>query len=254
LVKKSFFFQGQTVFILNNSFKEDFFKVEDFSGEKFIIPPFGNISPIRIVDAPVDTFPPWQKFLIGVRAAILLVQEEEAKAISRAFHIVQWRRESVFCGRCGHKNIDAKQEVARVCPNCGRVEFPRICPVVIVLITDSKDRILLAHNRKFKSEVFSLIAGFNEAGETLEETVKREVMEETSVHVKDIHYVTSQVWPFPNSLMTGWTASYAGGTIQPDGVEIEEARWFDRDHLPKLPVEGSIARKLIDRWRNGVCL
>ncbi|MDR0785593.1 MAG: NAD(+) diphosphatase [Treponema sp.] len=233
---------------------KDTFKGEDFSGEEFIIPPLGSISSIRTIDAPVDVLPPWREFLVGVRAAILLVQEEEAKAVSRAFHIVQWRRESVFCGRCGHKNIDIEQEVARVCPNCGRVEFPRICPAVIALITDGKDRILLAHNRKFKSGVFSLIAGFCEAGETLEETVEREVMEETGVRVRDVRYAGSQAWPFPNSLMVGWTASYAGGSVRPDGVEIEEARWFNRDRLPKLPAEGSVARKFIDQWRNGVCL
>jgi NAD+ diphosphatase len=252
LVEKTFLFQGQTLFMPADFFIEDSSKY----GEEFIIPSRGNIPSIKIIDAPTDVTV--GESFVDVRTAISLVNEAEAETIFRAFHIVQWRRESVFCGRCGHKNIDGEQritqEITRVCPNCGRVEFPRICPAVIVLITDGEDRILLAHNRKFRPEVFSLIAGFNEPGETLEETVAREVMEEIGVLVKNIHYAASQAWPFPNSLMTGWTASYASGRVKPDGVEIEKAQWFDRDRLPELPMKGSIAQKLIDRWRNGVCL
>ncbi|MDR1126780.1 MAG: NAD(+) diphosphatase [Treponema sp.] len=248
MVKKTFLFQEKTVFTPLDSL------IAFKSGEEFIIPPLGNISSIRVIDIPSDIPPLTRESFMDVRTAVSLMKDEEAEAMFRAFHIVQWRRESVFCGRCGHKNIDLEQEVARICPNCGRVEFPRICPAIIVLITDDEDRILLAHNKKFKPEVFSLIAGFNEAGETLEETVAREVMEETSIRVKDIRYATSQMWPFPNSLMIGWIASYAGGIIHPDGVEIEEARWFNREQLPKLPAKGSVARKLIDQWRNGVHL
>jgi NAD+ diphosphatase len=251
LVEKTFLFQEQTLFMpADSSITRDSFK----SGEEFIIPPLGNIPSIRIIDTSANVPPLMRKSFVDVRTAVSIMKEEELEAVFRAFHIVQWRRESVFCGRCGHKNIDVKQEVARVCPNCGRMEFPRICPAVIVLITDGEDRILLAHNRKFKPEVFSLIAGFNEAGETLEETVAREVLEETHIRIKDIRYAASQMWPFPNSLMIGWTASYAEGTVHPDGVEIEEARWFDREQLPKLPAKGSVARKLIDQWRNGVYL
>ena len=170
----------------------------------------------------------------------------------RACHISQWRRQSVFCGSCGEKNTDEGGAVMRLCPVCGRQEFPRICPAVIVVITDEKDRILLAHNKKFKAGVYSLISGFNEAGESLEATVAREIHEEVNIEVSDIVYIKSQPWPFPNSLMLGFRAFYSSGTIKPDGVEIEDASWFTRDNLPELPGEGSLSRLLIGRWLSGI--
>jgi NAD+ diphosphatase len=172
--------------------------------------------------------------------------------ILRSFHIAQWRQESVFCGSCGSRNKDAPQELARQCPVCGRLEFPRISPAIIVVIVNDAGEALLAHNKKFAPGVYSLIAGFNEAGENLEATVAREIREEVSLEVRDIRYVASQPWPFPNSLMLGFTARYAGGTIKPDGIEIEDARWFTPDSLPKIPGHGSVSRYLIDRWAGGL--
>jgi len=175
--------------------------------------------------------------------------------ILRACHITQWRHEARFCGSCGAENIDAlaaeKTDAHRRCSKCGRTEYPRICPAVIVLITDDEDRILLAHNRKFRNRVYSHISGFNEAGETLEATVEREVREEVNIEVKDITYIKSQAWPFPNSLMVGFRAHYSSGTVRPDGAEIEDAKWFTRNDLPELPGEGSLSRFLINRWLAG---
>jgi NAD+ diphosphatase len=134
------------------------------------------------------------------------------------------------------------------------MEFPRIAPAIIVLVSNGAGQIVLAHNKKFNTGIFSLIAGFNEAGETLEETVVREVREEVALDVRDVRYVSSQPWPFPHSLMIGFTAQYAGGSLQADGVEIEEARWFDRKHLAApdmLPGRASVARQLIERWIAG---
>ena len=197
----------------------------------------------------------------------------DLSALLRAFHIAQWRQTSRFCGTCGTENCDAAVEAVenlpatpfpypspqipqaiaqptphRVCPNCGRVEYPRICPAIIVMITDDNDRILLAHNKKFRTGVYSHISGFNEAGESLEETVVREVREEVNIDIKDIEYVKSQPWPFPNSLMIGYRAKYAGGTLNPDGEEIEDAQWFTKDSLPEIPAQGSLSRWLIDQW------
>jgi NAD+ diphosphatase len=169
----------------------------------------------------------------------------------RAFHIAQWRRESRFCGRCGAQNTDAPVELARLCPACGRLEFPRISPAVITIIINDEGRALLAHNKNFTPGVYSLIAGFNEAGESLEATVAREVREEVNIGVKDIRYEASQPWPFPNSLMLAFSARYASGTVRPDGVEIEDARWFSRDELPKLPGKASVSWWLINRWIEG---
>ncbi|GHV77482.1 NADH pyrophosphatase [Spirochaetia bacterium] len=166
----------------------------------------------------------------------------------RAYHIMQWRRESRYCGSCGSLNGDAPQGLARLCPVCGRQEFPRISPAVIVLVTNDRDEALLAHNANFQGGIYSLLAGFVEAGETLESTIIRELREEVNIEVDTIQYAASQPWPFPNSLMLGFTARYAGGALKPDGKEILDAGWFSRDALPNLPGNGSVARFIIDRW------
>ena len=171
--------------------------------------------------------------------------------IVRACHIALWRGDSRFCGTCGARNGDVHGQVCRLCPECGRLEFPRICPAVIVAITNDSGRILLAHNKRFRAGIYSLISGFNEAGETLEETVVREIREEVNIEVNSIEYVKSQPWPFPNSLMLGFKARYVSGTLKPDGEEIEDAQWFTKDNLPELPGEGSLARVLINNWLNG---
>ncbi|MCL2196265.1 MAG: NAD(+) diphosphatase [Treponema sp.] len=177
--------------------------------------------------------------------------------ILRACHIAQWKRDSRFCGSCGALNDDApfccdnNLQTHRICHKCGRMEFPRICPAVIVLITDADNRILLAHNKRFKESVYSHISGFTEAGETLEETAAREIREEINIEVKDIEYIKSQPWPFPNSLMVGFKAHYSSGTIKPDGEEIEDAKWFTKDALPELPGNGSLSRFLINDWLAG---
>lgn len=170
--------------------------------------------------------------------------------ILRSFHISQWRRDSRFCGRCGAENRDAASgELARQCPVCGRLEYPRISPAAIIIIINDSDEALLAHNKNFASGIYSLIAGFNEAGESLEATVAREIKEEVNIDVKDIRYIRSQPWPFPNSLMLGFSARYAGGEIKPDGIEIEDARWFSRGAMPDLPGSSSVSRYLINLWR-----
>jgi NADH pyrophosphatase NudC (nudix superfamily) len=177
--------------------------------------------------------------------------DRPAGRMLRALHIIQWRGEARFCGSCGAENIDAPDELARLCPACGRMEFPRIAPAVITLIVNGADQALLAHNKKFAPGVYSLIAGFTEAGESLESTVVREVREEVNIEVRDIRYIASQPWPFPNSLMLGFTARYASGELRPDGQEIEDAQWFSRDKLPLLPGHGSVSRYLINRWIAG---
>ena len=193
--------------------------------------------------------PGWQS--IPVRR-VLANSSEQIRRILRALHIAQWRPESRFCGSCGNKNDDAGNcdtgEIARLCPVCGRIEFPRITPAVIVIITNDEGKILLARNKKFTPGLYSLIAGYAEAGENLEAAVARETLEEVNIKLDEIRYITSQPWPFPNSLMAGFSARYAGGELKPDGIEIEEAGWFSPDSLPQLPGEGSLSRKLIDWW------
>jgi len=196
--------------------------------------------------------PRWQAIPVRQAISVLLGNAANGNIQSdrmlRAFHIAQWRQESRFCGSCGAKNTESADELARLCPACGRLEYPRIAPAVITLIINDEDKALLAHNKKFTTGMYSLIAGFAEPGENLESAVAREIREEVDIEVRDIRYVISQPWPFPNSLMAGFSARYASGTIKPDGVEIEDARWFSRDNLPMLPGPGSVSRYLIEQW------
>jgi NAD+ diphosphatase len=164
---------------------------------------------------------------------------------ARASQIMYWDRTHQFCGKCGHPTQLAPTERAKICPACGFTSYPRISPAVIVAVV--KDRqILLAHANRFPQGLYSVIAGFVEPGETFEECVRREVKEEVGVEVTDIQYFGSQPWPFPDSLMVAFTAKYAGGEIQADGVEVTEAQWFTVANLPGIPGKISVARKLID--------
>jgi NAD+ diphosphatase len=210
-----------------------------------------DAGPIQAVSVLPETVLPDSWKSIPVRQVFSILSSLsgcQGQIVSRACHIAQWRRDSLFCGRCGGKNSDVSGDIQRNCLDCGRAEFPRICPAVIVVITDDKNKILLAHNKRFKKGVYSHISGFNEAGETLEETAAREIREEVNIEVKDIVYIQSQPWPFPNSLMVGFKARYSSGELQPDGIEIEDAKWFTKDNLPELPGEGSLSRFLINRW------
>ena len=214
----------------------------------------GFSSPISCVSVPVETpLPPsWQAIPVRqVLSTFPVNLTEETGPINRllqAFHVAQWRRESLFCGSCGAKNTDHPEELARLCPACGRVEYPRIAPAVITLITNDEGKVLLAHNKKFPSGVYSLIAGFVEPGETLETAAARETLEEVGIEIGDIRYIVSQPWPFPHSLMAGFSARHISGVLKADGVEIEDARWFSRDSLPTLSAPGSLSRFLIERW------
>ena len=172
--------------------------------------------------------------------------ERMFRIAGRAVQIVEWDRTHRYCGRCGAMTEAKETERAMACPECGLLQFPRVSPAIIVLV-ERGDQVLLARSPWFISDMFSVLAGFAEPGETLEETVKREVKEEVNIDVKDITYFASQPWPFPHSLMIGFTAKYAGGEIERDPSEIEEAGWFGPDNLPpRLPGKISIARKLID--------
>ncbi|MDF2942585.1 MAG: pyrophosphatase [Herbinix sp.] len=163
-----------------------------------------------------------------------------------ANHILHWYSVNQYCGCCGHKTLDKKDERARICPNCGNIVYPRISPATITAVFRD-DQILLAHNRNFKKDLYSLIAGFVEPGETLEQCVTREIGEEVGIKVKNIRYFSSQPWPFPDSLMMAFTAEYESGELIVDNCEIMEAAWYKADSLPEIPSSDSIAGKII-RW------
>jgi NAD+ diphosphatase len=181
----------------------------------------------------------------GLRQIYGCLNEDLFWIAARAVQIVDWDRTNQFCGKCGVELRMKTTERAKECPQCGLLLFPRLAPAIIVLV-ERGNKLLLARSRYFPSDMYSVIAGFVEPGESLEEAVVRELNEEVGVDVKDIRYFGSQPWPFPHSLMIGFIATYAGGEIFLDDEEIEDAGWFTADNLPRIPDKISIARKLID--------
>ncbi len=185
---------------------------------------------------------------IGLMQLYASVDESTWAAAGRAVQLVEWSRNHRFCGRCATPTVESSSERSRRCPDCGLSAFPRLAPAVIALVERDDGRVLLARNARWPTAMYSCLAGFVEPGETVEEAVSREIREEVGVDVGDLRYFGSQPWPFPHSLMLGFTARYAGGEIVCDGEEISDARWFAADHLPQVPGLISIARKLIDDW------
>jgi NAD+ diphosphatase len=170
----------------------------------------------------------------------------------RAIQLVEWTRTHRFCGRCGRPTEEAPGERARRCPSCGLLAYPRLAPAIITLVRHPDgDRVLLGRNARWPGNRFSCLAGFVEPGETLEDAVRREVLEEVGVVVGDLRYRQSQPWPFPHSLMIGFDATYLHGDVVVDEAEIAEARWFTRDEVPSMPGTMSIARRLLDSWMAG---
>ena len=181
----------------------------------------------------------------GLRYLYGRIDENFHKVAMRAVHLIEWDKNERFCGRCGAETKDKTDANAKECTHCGHVTFPRISPAVIVLV-EKDGKALLARASRFAEEMYSVLAGFVEPGESLEETVQREIEEEVGIKVKNIRYFGSQPWPFPDSLMIGFTAEYESGEMKIDGLEIERAEWFDPRALPRIPGRISIARKLID--------
>ena len=181
---------------------------------------------------------------VGLRDLFAQVDGTLAALSGRALQILQWDHNHRFCSRCGTAMRARDDEHARVCPDCRFTVYPPVSPAVMVLVTRGRE-LLLARKAEWTPGRYSAIAGFVEPGEMLEDTVRRETREEVGVEVDNIRYFGSQPWPFPHSLMVAFVADYAGGPVQPDGVEIEEARWFDAGALPHLPPSISISRRLI---------
>lgn len=201
--------------------------------------------PCYSAEAAPDAIAPEGMTFSGLRALYGALEEDLFHLAGRAAQIVAWDQTHQYCGSCGAQTVSAQHDRAKVCPQCGFTSYPRISPAVITAILKG-NQLLLAHARHFQGNMFSLIAGFVEPGETLEDCVQREIMEEVGLKVTNIRYFGSQQWPFPNSLMIGFIADYESGEISVDGEEITEADWFDADRLPELPGGVSIARKIID--------
>lgn len=183
----------------------------------------------------------------GLRTLHGALGEERWGVAGRASQLVEWASTHRYCGRCAAPTERVAREWCMRCPACKLTAYPRIAPAIIVLVRRG-DEALLARGTRFPAAFYSTLAGFSEPGETLEETLAREVREEVGVEVKNPRYFGSQSWPFPHSLMVGFTADWASGELVIDPSEIVDAGWYRADALPMVPPKLSIARRLIDAW------
>ena len=209
----------------------------------------GSVSGPGVTVAPASGQDPASVPGTWIRLRAITVSDDPAiKALSgpasRALGILNWHDSTRYCGRCGAPLTDHPSELARLCPSCSHVTFPRISPAIIVLVR-KEGKILLARHAHRNQDVFACIAGFLEHGETLEECVAREVREEIGIEVTNVTYAGSQSWPYPDQHMVAFYADWAAGEIAVDGTEIAEARWFDPLNLPNTPMPGTVAWKLI---------
>lgn len=167
--------------------------------------------------------------------------------VGRAKQIVEWHRTHRYCGECGQETVLSDSDRSRKCSACGHMYYPKLSPSIIVLITRGEE-ILLAKGVNTRGNFYSTLAGFVEPGESIEETVHREVMEEVGLKVKNLKYYSSQSWPFPNSLMLGFHAEYESGEISIQEEEIADAQWFHYKNMPNKPALISISGWLVDDY------
>ncbi len=233
----------------------------DASGERAprAFDPPGGVTPLYIgtlsgapcfaVDLPAPAEAPAGAQFVGLREAFMLLDRRELSVALTAYPLLHFERTHRFCGACGAATRDLDGERAKSCTACGHICWPRVTPAAIVLVHDGS-RVLLTRGKRMPKGApwYALVAGFLETGETLEQCVAREVREETGVEVDLIEYQGSQPWPFPHQIMVGFRARYTGGDVVIDESELEDARWFERAHMPSLPPVGSIATAMIDAW------
>ena len=238
-----FLFTGQElVFAANNTLITDLSPFHDFVRDILYI---GLIKDKPCYVGQIDLPLPSGLTKEHLRTSYHILGEEFFAAARYAFHIGYWHGTTRFCGKCGALTKIHERENAKRCTSCGHVMFPRIAPAVIMAVVRG-DKILLARAKTFTRPIFSTLAGFVEPGETLEDCIHREIREEVGIAVKNIRYFGSQPWPFPKSLMVGFTCDHAEGEINLNTDEMVEAGWFDKAHLPPGPDKMSIASRLID--------
>ncbi len=199
------------------------------------------------VELAADAPPPEGMSFENLRRVFFDADEGTARLASRAVQIVEWDRGNVYCGRDATPMERVAGELAKRCPRCKNVVYPRLSPAVIVLV-ERGDECLLGRNVRFPLPMYSTLAGFVEVGETIEDCVHREIREEAGIEVRDLRYFGSQSWPFPDSLMIGFHAAYESGELRADSTELSDAAWFRVDNLPMVSPRISIARRLIDDW------
>lgn len=195
------------------------------------------------IDSPLED----DKFkMVGLRESFDILPLSHYRMAGKARELIYWDGCTKFCGVCGAP-MKFHTDISKRCTNCGKEVWPSLAVAIIVAITRG-DEILLVQSNKFKGDYLGLVAGFVETGETLEECVRREVMEETNITIRNIRYVKSQSWPYPSGLMVGFKASYDSGQLRLQRSELNKGGWFRRDNLPAIPGKVSLARMLIDDW------
>ncbi len=248
-----FIFQNEQLLLLKN---KDIFKIPTHNVLHQLQPLFlrqhylGPFHQIDCYSAEIDKTAILPKTLVPtpLRKAFEMFGMDWYTIIARAFAIMNWDKNHQFCGRCGHATVHKPGTLERICSSCKLSLYPRISPSIIVLIKNA-DKILMSRSQHFPPGAYGLIAGFVEVAESVEDAVHREVREEVRIEIKNLHYFGSQYWPFPDSLMIGFTADYASGEITIDKNEIEAADWYTYDNLPGRPPSSiSIAKKLIDAF------
>lgn len=200
--------------------------------------------PTYAAEVATETEAPKKMTFMDLRRLYDFLDEDIYLLAGKALQINLWDRNHQFCGRCGTPTENSKRDMAKVCSQCGFRSYARLSPAVITAII--KDGEILMARHGYRGGMYGLIAGFVEPGETLEEAVEREIMEEVGLKVKNVKLFGNQPWPFPHSLMVGFTAAYESGEIKVDGREITSAKWFTPEELPRIPSKVSIASELID--------
>ncbi|MFK4751017.1 MULTISPECIES: NAD(+) diphosphatase [Oceanospirillaceae] len=189
---------------------------------------------------------------LSPRALMANASADEYVALSRALQLGVWAREHRYCGVCGAPTRQHQTERAMFCEPCNKLYFPRIAPCIITIVTRG-EYCLLAHHSRYKVNSYSTLAGFIEAGESIEDAVHREVKEEVGITIRDLEYFGSQSWPFPGQLMVGFIAHYDSGDIVIDDDEISDAQWFHYTRLPETPpplsISGQLIQTFVDRCR-----
>lgn len=196
------------------------------------------------IDLPVSNHPKYE--MCSLRKSWHKLPRELYLLAGKCRELLYWDANTKFCGVCGAP-MKMHTDISKRCTNCGKEVWPLLATAVIVLVCRG-DEVLLVHARNFAGNFYGLVAGFVETGETLEEAVHREVMEETGITITNLRYFNSQPWPYPCGLMVGFTADYVSGDIHLQRSELSRGAWFHQDRLPEIPEPVSIARQLIDAW------
>lgn len=203
--------------------------------------------PCHALEVPADSSESEGYHFSGVRDLYGIIPDKELALAAYAVRIIDFDRSTGFCSRCGAETRQIPSRLVKRCTACNYSTRPRYSPAIIVLVKRG-DEILLASSPKYPADLYSVLAGFLEPYENFEDCVHREVKEEVGIDVTNIRYFGSEQWPFPDSLMVGFIADFAGGEITIDPNEIASAGWFGRNNLPTLPSPMSISRALIDAW------